>query len=82
MAEFPECSFSILALDCYDIFNQNKALPGVYDLGSLGKVKCLENGWTVIQHRGQFGNSQTYFDKNWIDYVQGFGSPGKQRINC
>ena len=52
----------------------------MYDLGSISNVKCLENGWTVIQHRGQFGNSQTYFNKDWIEYKQGFGSPGEKRV--
>ena len=43
--------FYILALDCYDIFNQNKALPGVYDLASIGKVKCLENGFDTLKNK-------------------------------
>ena len=31
--------------------------------------------WTVIQRRGQFGNSESYFsEKLWADYKTGFGN--------
>ena len=45
--------------------------------GSNVIVHCLDEGWTVIQSRGQFGNPSDYFYKGWNDYVQGFGTPGK-----
>ena len=63
--------------DCYDVYKLGLPLPEVYDLKSLGSVQCLEGGWTSIQHRGQYGNPKDYFSKNWIEYAQGFGSPGK-----
>ncbi|GFW90413.1 techylectin-5A [Trichonephila clavipes] len=28
----------------------------------------------VLQRRGNFGNAQNYFDKNWADYKHGFGN--------
>ena len=66
--------------DCYDVYKLGLPLPGVYDLKSLGSVQCLEGGWTSIQHRGQYGNPKDYFSKNWIEYAQGFGNPGKNEI--
>jgi hypothetical protein len=39
---------------------------------------CTEDGWTVIQSRGQFGYPKDFFsEKLWTDYVAGFGTPGK-----
>jgi len=61
--------------NCYEIFLQNITLPGVYNLSDGTAVKCLENGGTVIQHRGQYGNAEDFFARNWTDYVEGFGSP-------
>ena len=37
---------------------------------------CLQDGWTVIQSRGQFGNPPDYFNKTWAEYQAGFGTPG------
>ena len=66
--------------DCYDVYLANLPLPGTYTLQptnqSLFKAYCLEYGWTVIQSRGQYGNAEDYFLKNWEDYVKGFGEPG------
>ena len=64
-------------VDCYDAYQNNLSLPGIYNISSIGPVKCLQNGWTSIQHRGQYGNPRDYFSKNWVDYVNGFGSPGR-----
>ncbi len=37
---------------------------------------CTFDGWTVIQSRGQFNNSNDYLsNKFWDDYKQGFGTP-------
>ena len=63
--------------DCYDIYKQGLPLPGVYNIYMIGPVQCLEGGWTTIQHRGQYGNPQNYFAKNWVEYEEGFGNPGK-----
>lgn len=35
-------------------------------------------GWTIIQKRGQYGNSQDYFFKNWNDFKLGFGDLKKE----
>ncbi len=40
------------------------------------KVQCMDDGWTVIQSRGQFGNPKDYFLRKWDSYVAGFGEPG------
>lgn len=34
--------------------------------------------WTVIQRRGQFGNSMYYFYRNWTEYASGFGDVEKE----
>ena len=65
------------AKNCYDIYTSGSPLPGIYNISGIGKVKCLENGWTSIQHRGQYGNPSDYFSRNWSDYVKGFGTSGK-----
>ena len=71
---------SILITDCFDVYQQNKSLPGVYpirvDPKTNVKVSCLEEGWTVFQSRGQFKNPAGFFYKNWTDYEGGFGTPG------
>ena len=38
----------------------------------------LGGGWTVIQRRGDFGNDQDFFLRNWTEYRNGFGSPNKE----
>ena len=43
----------------------------------IPKVQCLEEGWTVIQSRGPYGNPRDFFfKKNWEDYAKGFGKSG------
>ncbi len=57
--------------------------PGVTIIGlspiSTKKVPvyCAEDGWTVIQSRGQFGNPVDYFYRGFSSYEEGFGVPGK-----
>jgi hypothetical protein len=44
-------------------------------------VPCTEDGWTVIQSRGQFNNPKDYFSlKKWNDYVAGFGTIGEHNL--
>jgi hypothetical protein len=38
--------------------------PGSY----ATNVQCDADGWTVIQSRGQFGNPQDFFFKDWAMY--------------
>ena len=67
--------------DCYDVKQSGKPLPGVYEIGvdseTSVKVQCDQQGYTVIQSRGQFGNPKDYFSGNWSKYKIGFGEPGK-----
>ena len=66
--------------DCYDVFKANENLPGIYTLRPDSEHQfqayCLEDGWTAIQSRGQFGNPKDFFLKKWDEYVMGFGEPG------
>ena len=39
---------------------------------------CTDDGWTIFQSRGQFGNPANYFYKGWADYLNGFGTPGEE----
>lgn len=73
---FYDVFFKVIS-DCYDIYKAGMQLPGVYNVGKLTRpVLCLENGWTTIQHRGQYGNPKDFFEKSWEEYVEGFGIPG------
>ena len=31
-----------------------------------------------IQQRGQYGNSDDYFSRKFVEYVKGFGDPNKE----
>ena len=65
---------------CYHVYTSGKSLPGNHLLkigSSFIEVHCLDEGWTVIQSRGQFGNPTDYFYRGWDEYKQGFGTPGK-----
>ena len=70
--------------DCYDVFKANGKLPGTYilhpDSEHQFEAYCLEDGWTAIQSRGQFGNPKDMFQKKWDEYVKGFGEPGQKLI--
>ena len=80
------CSSGYIArvvTDCYEVHERNMPLPHFYQLESLSasykipKVKCLEEGWLVIQSRGPHGNPRDhFFTRNWEDYAKGFGKPG------
>ena len=67
--------------DCFDVLLANKSLPGIYTLYPTSEHQfsayCLDDGWTVIQSRGQFGNAKDMFLKEWDHYVEGFGEPGE-----
>ncbi len=57
----------------------SKSPPGVrkISLAPVGpaslEVACADDGWTVIQSRGQFGNPIDYFVRKWNSYLNGFG---------
>ena len=64
--------------DCSDV---NPPSNGVFLITGGGdtpfEAACTSEGWTAIQSRGQFGNPVDYFYRGWDDYVEGFGTPGK-----
>ncbi|XP_041565703.1 uncharacterized protein LOC108149906 isoform X3 [Drosophila elegans] len=76
------CGFS-----CIDILNAGMKQSGVFYLQIRGttywflKVYCdqetTDGGWTVIQRRADFGDSRENFNRDWADYKNGFGEPGK-----
>ena len=39
---------------------------------------CTDDGWTVFQSRGQFGNPADHFFRGWSSYLDGFGTPGEE----
>ena len=66
---------------CLDVYQKGKPLPGVYTIQpdpdvTHFDVNCLQEGWTVIQSRGEFGNPADFFKKIWHEYEKGFGTPG------
>ena len=70
--------YALMITDCYDMYLADYSLPGIYNLDSIeDSVYCLPQGWTTIQHRGQYDNPIDMFAKLWTEYVNGFGTPGK-----
>ncbi len=71
-------------MNCYEALRSLGAnyTQGLYFLkkniesGSGNQAFCDENGWTVFQSRGPFGNSIAYFYRDWNEYVKGFGDAG------
>ena len=66
--------------DCKDAYAKGKHTSRVYtinpDSGEPFQVYCNMNyggGWAVIQR--QKGSNRPNFDRNWYDYVNGFGNP-------
>ena len=82
--------------DCYDAYlkSNNSFHPGLYKILKNPDnffptnpilsvtVDCLQEGWTVIQSRGQFGNQPNYFNRTWAEYQTGFGIPGMHIALC
>ena len=67
-------------LDCSDYELKGNYTPGVKQIcigGRSVEVYCDNDGWTVFQSRGQFGNPIDYFYRNWTEYENGFGEPGE-----
>ena len=63
--------------DCYDLYIAHEPV-GIYSLNDISMpLKCLSDGWTIIQHRGQYGNPKDMFARNFSDYMAGFGNSGK-----
>ena len=59
--------------------NQYKAgVKMIFIKGQPTKVYCDDEGYTVIQSRGQFGNPIDYFYRGWQDYLKPFGTAGEE----
>lgn len=79
---------SIRPRNCADHLHGGQTTTGLYNIflradDLTGKVVYCDmvtdgGGWTVIQRRGQFGNSAYYFYRNWTEYATGFGDPTKE----
>ena len=71
--------------DCIDTDTNEMLQPTECGSGpfSIAHGCLIDLCWeTVIQRRGQFGNSLDYFYREWDDYLAGFGDPGNTgRIN-
>ncbi|GFY56559.1 techylectin-5A [Trichonephila inaurata madagascariensis] len=91
--KFPICSITpekeSKPMDCEDILRSGCNKSGVYTIwtnsrvtnGRPMKVFCDmdtgEGGWTVIQRRGNYNRSDSYFFKGWEHYKKGFGDIDK-----
>jgi hypothetical protein len=57
-----------------------KGVKTIYIKNKPVQTFCTDDGWTVIQSRGQFNNPKDFFSsKLWYDYKHGFGTPGKNQ---
>jgi hypothetical protein len=66
----------------YEHLNQTEGVTTILIHGQPVQTYCTEDGWTVIQSRGQFGNPKDFFStKLWRDYVAGFGTPGNVTLS-
>ncbi len=43
-------------------------------LGPVVPAEVGHDGWAVVQRRGQFGNSDSYFLRSFVEYERGFGA--------
>ncbi|KAH6934233.1 hypothetical protein HPB50_021953 [Hyalomma asiaticum] len=85
---FSDIKSSMRPRHCADHLQVGQTTSGLYSIfigkeDGTGKVVYCDmdtdgGGWTVIQRRGQFGNSVYYFYRNWTDYANGFGDPAKE----
>lgn len=80
--------YAVRPQHCGHLRHAGQTSSGVYTIyhnaaGKSGqRVYCdmeTDGGdWTVIQRRGQFGNSMYYFYRKWTDYAAGFGDVQKE----
>ncbi len=77
-------SHAVVARDCADV---KTALGASYAANTYNifpdattntatPVQCDADGYTVIQSRGQFGNTAGMFNVPWANYKAGFGTAG------
>jgi len=76
----------IILVDCRDYLEniplgyKLKGVKTIYIKDQPVQTYCTDDGWTVIQSRGQFNNTKDFFSsKLWNDYKLGFGTPGKNK---
>lgn len=85
---FSDIKSSIWPRHCADLLQVGQTASGLYNIfdgkeDGIGKLVYCDmdtdgGGWTVIQRRGQFGNSVYYFYRDWTEYANGFGDPAKE----
>eukprot|EP00095_Tigriopus_kingsejongensis_P010500 snap_masked-scaffold436_size171858-processed-gene-0.19 protein:Tk10500 transcript:snap_masked-scaffold436_size171858-processed-gene-0.19-mRNA-1 annotation:"achain tachylectin 5a from tachypleus tridentatus (japanese horseshoe crab)" len=71
--------------DCLELQKAGQLTPGEYHIDPSGQrdmsqafpVYC-EDGWTYVLRRGQHGNPEDFFQRNWESYEQGFGQAEKE----
>uniref|UniRef100_A0A1W7R9N8 Ryncolin n=1 Tax=Hadrurus spadix TaxID=141984 RepID=A0A1W7R9N8_9SCOR len=79
------CPMHLGPTDCAQILKGGTTKSGIYRIWPLTwqiigsfQVYCdMETdggGWTVIQRRGNYGQSEDYFYKTWKEYRMGFGN--------
>ncbi|KAL1477009.1 hypothetical protein MTO96_017875 [Rhipicephalus appendiculatus] len=76
---------------CGDLLNAGQTTSGVYTIfhksaGSSGQSVYCDmttdgGGWTVIQRRGQFGNSVYHFYRNWTEYANGLWGSERRALD-
>ena len=72
---------------CSDLVEQEAITEsGLYTIFVAGEdvtvwcdMETLGGGWTVLQRRGDFGQDNNYFLKDWDNYKNGFGNPEQVR---
>ncbi|XP_062579066.1 fibroleukin-like [Saccostrea cucullata] len=79
---YSDDDFPSMPQDCKDLLENGQNITGVYDIYPYGtltipvSVYCdmttMGGGWTAIQKRI---DGSVIFDRNWMDYKNGFGSP-------
>ena len=70
------------AFDCGELSHEPGFEAGVKRMqDGLCTAACTEDGWTVIQSRGQFGNPETFFKRDWRQFSKGFGTAGNDKIH-
>ncbi len=55
-----------------------EGIKTIYIKNQPVEIYCDEDGYTTIQSRGQFGNPEDYFYRNWTNYLYPFGTPGEE----
>ncbi|KAF8777164.1 Techylectin-5A like protein [Argiope bruennichi] len=77
-------------IDCEEVLQNGNSMSGVYTIWPKSRILRCETikvycdfeianeGWTVIQRRGNYGNGENLFSKSWESYKKGFGDLRKE----